>query len=358
MITKDKASIEYQAQESFRRINNEIVDREIEGNYHNNTLQNRRMWIAFILWVLDNAQWYTDAEVTKLLSTLERIARTNEYPVVPRIYNRKQPVILKGIITDKSVVQIIENPTVYSIVSGMSDKEFVKTEEGDEVTFTLIDKTYVAPVINVEIQTVNSSSVSRWNGIVAIEKGIEAEVGVLVTSEAGTIGGEDQTVVSRSMTSPGGITLSPNDTKTENASFVYTATDDTDFSGLIQDAGGSDADTDSINFYYPILWGVSDTVLDATGLYGLTKIITGKESKTLNFVLNGEDKYYNFLFPESYGDLSAIIDKNGNQVLSAFTKSSISITSTGLDSNWTNDYTWYRLTEKTDISGKVQFVWE
>ncbi len=108
-------------------------------------------------------------------------------------------------------------------------------------------------------------------------------------------------------------------------------------------------DQDSIRFYYPFLYGATD-VTNPTHYSALTKLIEAQGNK--NLLLNGVDKYFWIGYPSSYGALARIKDQNGFVVTDAFTVVIVNVTSTGLDSNWTIEYRFYRTTLKTDISNQ------
>jgi len=103
---------------------------------------------------------------------------------------------------------------------------------------------------------------------------------------------------------------------------------------------------------YPFLWGTSASDLSAggTGAYtGLTKYIQSAGNKSVTWGA-ADDVYLFFAYPASYGDLSSIIDNNGFDVTSAFTKYAVSVGSTGLDEDWSESYNIYKLNTLTIIT--------
>lgn len=110
---------------------------------------------------------------------------------------------------------------------------------------------------------------------------------------------------------------------------------------------------DTINFYYPFLYGnnSSDTPTHYTAL---TKKIEAQGNKS--FLLNGTDQYFFIAYPSSYGALTKILSQNGYDITSDFTSSLVNITSTGLDNNWVVEYRVYRTTLKTTIDNALYSI--
>lgn len=103
-----------------------------------------------------------------------------------------------------------------------------------------------------------------------------------------------------------------------------------------------------VTFVYPFLYG--NTAGTSPNHYtDLTKLVQTKANKIVTF--NGTLQYFWFGFPSSYGTLIQILDQNGFDVTSAFTLlTPVSVTSIGLDSNFTHNYTFYRTTAATTIA--------
>ena len=105
---------------------------------------------------------------------------------------------------------------------------------------------------------------------------------------------------------------------------------------------------------YPFLYGVnSDGTLTngGTALYtGLTKLIQTKSNKSIS--LTGTNGYIYFAYPASYGNLTSILDHNNFEQITAFTKYTANVSSSGLINNWLNiSYNIYRSNVKTSPSG-------
>jgi len=69
--------------------------------------------------------------------------------------------------------------------------------------------------------------------------------------------------------------------------------------------------------------------------------------------MSGTNEYMYILIPKSWADftVSSIVDHNGFNVTPSFTAYDVSVTSTGLANNWTQDYKLYKLNNLTTASG-------
>lgn len=105
--------------------------------------------------------------------------------------------------------------------------------------------------------------------------------------------------------------------------------------------------TKYVRSVYPYLYGVSSSDLEGGGTAPyttLTKLIQTKSNKSVT--LNGGGYIY-FCYPSSYPDLTSILDQNGFEQITAFTKYTADVTSTGLSGNWTENYKIYKLNNTT-----------
>ena len=90
---------------------------------------------------------------------------------------------------------------------------------------------------------------------------------------------------------------------------------------------------------YPYLYGMSDHDLSSgVGLYAAmtSKVVKTCSSSTLAIFNCSTLKYAYFVFPATCTDLTSILDQNGFEQISAFTKYEVNITSNGLDNDWTD----------------------
>jgi len=108
-------------------------------------------------------------------------------------------------------------------------------------------------------------------------------------------------------------------------------------------------------FVYPFLYGTSASgSLSGSALYtGLTKSVAATGNKTIN--MSGTNVYMYFCYPTSYGLLSQILDPNSFDITGSFTQSTVSVTSTGLYSDWTTNFYVYESDLTTVYGGEFQF---
>lgn len=110
----------------------------------------------------------------------------------------------------------------------------------------------------------------------------------------------------------------------------------------------------TVSFVYPFFYG-SSIGTSITFYSALTKLIAVEANQIVPFAATVE--YFWFGYPDIYPDLISILDENGHEVISAFTKSAELVTSLGLTNNWSNiGYTFYRTTNATTINGDFTFI--
>lgn len=82
----------------------------------------------------------------------------------------------------------------------------------------------------------------------------------------------------------------------------------------------------SYTFVNPYYVGVSTTdTLTETDIKALTKKVETKGNKTINYTTS--QSYMVFAYPNSYGNVSKIVDQNGFDVTASFTKSTVTVNS-------------------------------
>ena len=113
--------------------------------------------------------------------------------------------------------------------------------------------------------------------------------------------------------------------------------------------------TQTVSFIYPFLYGTNASgSLSGTALYnGLTKNVTSKQNLSVN--MTGTNVYMYFCYPTSYGSLSQILDPNMFDITGSFTQTTVSVTSTGLFSNYTTNFYVYTSGLTTVSGGTFQF---
>jgi hypothetical protein len=111
--------------------------------------------------------------------------------------------------------------------------------------------------------------------------------------------------------------------------------------------------TKTIRWVYPFFHGTDTTDLSAgSGIEGLTKLVARKQDTTAP--INATNEFIYFAYPNTYGDLSAVLDGNGLNVTSSFTKfDSVNVTPTL--SNVSTAYKIYKSNATTTINQNFQF---
>lgn len=130
-----------------------------------------------------------------------------------------------------------------------------------------------------------------------------------------------------------------------------------DYSGA--ESGSITSNTRSIDGVYPVFYGMGSTTTATVlaDIYGLlTKSVTTEGDKTLSFTGSGLIYY---AFPASWSDtnLSSITDPNGLNATSAFTRTTATVTSTGLTNNYTSvNYIVYYLNTGTTTTSSSEYT--
>lgn len=128
------------------------------------------------------------------------------------------------------------------------------------------------------------------------------------------------------------------------------------------DGGTATSGTITINGIYPVFYGMSATdfsTASGTTLYdNLTKLVSGEGNKTVS--LTGTNAFIYYAIPTTWDDtdLSQILDDNGFNILTSFTVYDVTVSSTGLDNDYSNvSYKLYKLNNLTTLSGpSYQFI--
>jgi len=87
-------------------------------------------------------------------------------------------------------------------------------------------------------------------------------------------------------------------------------------------AAGSKTASKTMQFILPYYYGKSSTAT-VSSFSGLTKSVTAKGQKQFKFTTNNE--YMVFAYDKSYGNLSSILDPNSFEVLSGWTKNTLTV---------------------------------
>lgn len=118
------------------------------------------------------------------------------------------------------------------------------------------------------------------------------------------------------------------------------------------DSQGSDSSSKTIRWVYPFFYGEdSNDLSGGTGIETLTKSVSRKGNKTIG--INATNEFIYFAYPASYGDLSTILDGNGFNVTSSFTKHTANVTPPV--SGVARSYNIYKSNSVTTINQNFQF---
>ena len=224
-------------------------------------------------------------------------------------------------------------------------------------TFTIRNFKYLAPALTVALEEASIPDPNQSHVV---------ETGVIIPSLALYINltkGRDN-VTSSVLISPGSLASAYageldltdlNNTGTQAITLNLVNVDaSTTYTVNIGDGVNTDVKSTNITFVKPFLYGDSVGILTTTHYTDLQKLIQTQGNKNIAF--NDTVKYFWFGYPASYGALSQILDQNGFDVTAGFVVSNpVSVTSTGLDANWTEDYIFYRTELATTINGTYVF---
>jgi hypothetical protein len=288
-------------------------------------------------------------EKERLYACLIQLASIQDYPAANTVVITNKPALNQGAPGPpgpKGTDGVDGSDATVNVESSIGNIEIQETEVGGIRTFTLVDNTYAPVAVSINIDTASLPGNSKVQEIgteiailtlnMVINKGRDDVQSAEVTPAA--LDGDFQTALDLAAINANGsqnITLNPTG-----------VTEDTTYTIMADDGSQTPQDSDSISFEYPYLFGDS-AGLSITHYSELSKKVQGKANQVVTF--NGTDLYFWFGYHNSYGDLARIKDGNGFVVTTAFTKITVSVTSTGLDNNWTEDFIFYRTTSPTDI---------
>lgn len=289
----------------------------------------------------------TEAEVNKLINCLDKIGELDKVPVVPTMLPTTKPVIInKGQDGENGAPgQDGTDANInFELSAGENELELEESIVGGVKTIKLGFTLYKVPTIAVALiggkVFEEGTVVSSKNLQITTTKGSESIISLTTTDATlntalqalinlPTLNGVSQPVV----------TTLPLSNLSVDTAYPVTVADDENYSLA----------TDSISFVFPILYGANDNI-NPTLYTALTKIIEEKGGK--QFTFNGSDKYFFYVSPDEYGDVR-ILDQNDIDVTDEFTKTTVTVTSSGLTNNWSHSYRKYITTDKTEINNKV-----
>ena len=286
----------------------------------------------------------TEEQVNKLVRCLVELGELDQYPIVPTALPNVKPILVTtgeqgepgqdG--QDGSDANIIVEPEIGEDQISVNSV-VIDGVRHDRIKFTA----YVAAKLTAAIQgskvfeigtnnniTINLTSTKGTKTVLTLICSTDSDVNLLVQAALNltAINGLSQPVLTQ-------ITVN-GQTNTETFNFQ------------IFDGKTVVNSSDSVSFFYTYLYGTGDTSTLANYYTMLTKLIAGKADRS--FLLNGSNKYFFIGFDQGYGPVT-IFDQNGFDKTADFTLLTVSVTSTGLASNYTRTYRIYRTTLKTTI---------
>lgn len=121
---------------------------------------------------------------------------------------------------------------------------------------------------------------------------------------------------------------------------------------------GTKTSSRTINQYHPFFYGMSATDYSGNSTFpytlfsGSNKRLVAQGQQT-GMTMTGTNQYIYILVPKSWADftVTSIIDHNGFNVTPSFTAYDVTITSSGLTNNWTQNYKMYKLNSLTTAAG-------
>ncbi len=286
----------------------------------------------------------TEEQVNKFLRCLIELGELDKYPVVPSLFPTVKPIIINQGERGEQGIQGADGSNANIIVQLKAGEKQLKLTEniaGLIKTYELSFDPYITTLLIASIQDSKIYEIGTsqdFDILITSTKGTE-DIITLICSD-GTIDALLQPLVDliqlNGLTQPQSIILSLTN-QTISKTYLF----------IIDDDETQVQASDTVNFYYPYLFGAS-SVTGINPYSALPKSITAKSNRAFTF--NDTDKYFYICYPASYGSLTSIKDQNGFEKISDFTVTTEDVTSSGLTSNWTVSYKVYRTTIKTSIA--------
>lgn len=292
----------------------------------------------------------TEIQVNRFIKCLIQLGELNTYPIVPYIIPSTKPIL---------VTQGAVGSTGPAGPAGLDANIIVEPLAGE--TQILVSSTVLSGVkhyrVALSIYTL-PTLLAAISGTKLFENGSSNTISLTLTIRKGrdnvvTLVCSDSTVNAilqplvnlatiNGITQPTNIILS-----------IPTQTVPITLNFTINDATNNVLASDATNFVYPFLYGAFDAQTINPYTSGSRRLAVKSPQ---SFVLNGTDTYFSIGYDNTFGDLTKIIDQNGFDVTSAWTKHIISVTSTGLAVNYTYNFNIYVTNLKTTISNATYTI--
>lgn len=363
MVDNRKSSIIYQAYTSLAIKGAELIDILEDSDLYEERTKKRLsdlLRTGRILFALQNEDRLTDKQINSLLYCLIKLARLNEFPSAPILFNIKRPSLGTEIVQGAQGVQGVQGPQgppgddasilVENIPSINNMRiDVIEAAGSDPKKFQIAYDPYIQTSLDVNIVGANIYEI----GVVVPSINInltttkqKEDIMALVITNDSTLNTTLQGIINLPDMNDEGDQPVINTVIKSNVSTGFSIV------ATVTDEGGNNSDSDSISFVYPIFQGISDVKLTgATAYANLTKILQGSGDK--NVLFNAQNKFFNFMYPSSYGYISNIYDGNGFIVNDDWEVVEITLQSSGLDNNWSISYYYYSTLVKTNITNQT-----
>lgn len=362
MIYKDYDRVISEAQGAFcdyvydiaRKMNENITVRDDEWT------RVILLWLKFYQ-VIRLRYLNSDLQINKGLHDIEELSDINNFPFVPVIQSiTRVPNIVSGSPVELTGLQGPPGDDANIIVdedTTQLDDYQVKVSEtlvGGIKTYLLTLNKYLVPTVGLSVEATDGREV--------LEVGESEQISV---NRNATSNDPNYPLTSTEYTAP---SSNPDITAETLESFLTSAVLRTSpttliFTTEVGDTKVTYSASDSIIWRYPILYGHDASA--TPNLYTASNMAKLKDGSN-NLLTYGDtiiaydadDMYFFFAYPEDYPDLTHIYDAvaGGDNVISGWQKDVVSVTSTGLDSDFTKNYKRYRTILKTDIHTSYLFV--
>jgi hypothetical protein len=295
----------------------------------------------------------TETQLNKILNCLVKVGDIQDYPAAPTLLFQGKPIIKVGGATGATGTSgaagsdaniDVESDPLYDNITVTEVAAVGATPK----TYKIGYNPYIAPTINLTITGTKiyeiGASIASKDFQVQTTKG-KGDI-TAITLDDGGLDASLQGILNLLVVNGAGQPVTNTVSKTAittNITVIATVTD-----GLTPST-----DSDSINFYYPYLYGGSGTILTGANIYSSLsgKSISAKSDKTVN--LNGTDQYFYFGFVDTYTSIDKIFDGSGFRVEGDWEEVLLDVDSTGLTTNWVAiGYKFYKTLIKTTINNQ------
>jgi len=327
-VLKNKDATIYLAQERLGEWAGLIVTSSVRTS---KLYQEKGEKLRYYLKALQYEFYLEDSEIISLLQCINKLAELTEWPTAPVLTSVDQPDILLGIPgatgNDGSAGSDGTDANIDCEADPAYDNmSVIEYDNGGVKTFKYGYAPLTPPTISLAITKAGLPNPNKNYQ----ELGVTIPtVPVIITTNKGR-----DAVVSSEVLLPlaldasyqaqwdlANINLGNQEQVTVNDSNV-TATQI--YSANITDGNTTPTDTETLTFVIPFLYGGStSSLVQATFYANLARIIEAQGNKGV--VFNGTDSYFYFAYDASYPDLNSILDGNGFEAISAFTKTTETI---------------------------------